>query len=132
MIRDAEGATFNPTNLPETFRVDGLAIEADAQRRDDLVSIGMVGPMVELIRICERAEVKEELSGTAWILEDLAGAGVVDRTQPTLVFSGDGKASGNASCNQFHGTATVSDRTITFGPLATTRKICVEALMHQE
>jgi hypothetical protein len=55
VIRDAEGTTFNPANLPEAFRVDGMAIEADAQRREDLVSIGMVGPIVDLVRIRERS-----------------------------------------------------------------------------
>jgi len=56
VIRDAEGATFNPTNLPEAFRVEGKAIEAEAQRKEDLVSIGMVGPIVELSRIRERSD----------------------------------------------------------------------------
>ena len=51
VIRDAQGTSYNPTNLPPEFRVEGLAVEADARRRDDLVSIGMVGPMVDLKRI---------------------------------------------------------------------------------
>lgn len=31
---------------------------------------------------------------------------------------------GNLGCNSFHGKATVSGSTITFGPLASTRKMC--------
>jgi hypothetical protein len=42
---------YNPTNLPREFQVDGTYVEADARRRDGMVSIGMVGPIVELIRI---------------------------------------------------------------------------------
>jgi hypothetical protein len=55
VIRDAGGTQYNPTNLPEPFQVDGKAVEAEARRRDDMASIGMVGPIVELIRIRERA-----------------------------------------------------------------------------
>lgn len=60
VIRDAEGTTFNPTNLPEAYRVEGKAIEAEVQRKEDLISIGMVGPIVELLRIRERSESAEE------------------------------------------------------------------------
>jgi hypothetical protein len=42
---------YNPTNLPGRFQVDGTAVEADAVRREGEVSIGMVGPVVDLIRI---------------------------------------------------------------------------------
>jgi hypothetical protein len=51
VIRDAQGVQYNPTNLPETFRRDGMLVEAEAQRRDDMASIGMVGSIVELLRI---------------------------------------------------------------------------------
>lgn len=51
VIRDAAGTQYDPTNLPESFRKDGMSVEAEARRRDDLVSIGMVGPIVELVRI---------------------------------------------------------------------------------
>jgi heat shock protein HslJ len=139
VIRDAEGTNYDPTNLPEAFRVEGLAVEAAAQRRDDLMSIGMVGPMVDLLRIRERGAPVDQpvdptkgLLGTAWVLEDLAGAGVVDRVQATLEFAEDGTVSGNGSCNRFHGTLTVTGDAITFGPQATTRMMCAEAVMQQE
>jgi len=135
VIRDAAGTSYNPTNLPAEYRVDGLAVEADARRRDDVVSIGMVGTMVDLERIRKAASSEAEppnLVGTTWLLEDLAGAGVIDRIQATLSFSANGTASGNASCNQFNGPATVSGSTVSFGPLATTRKMCPEAVMDQE
>lgn len=128
VVRDAEGTNYNPTNLPEAFRVDGLPVEAVAQARDDLMSIGMVGPMVDIVRIRER----EGLSGTAWVLEDLAGAGVVDRVQATLEFAEDGTVSGHGSCNRFHGPVTIGDGTLDVGRLATTRMMCAEAVMNQE
>jgi heat shock protein HslJ/uncharacterized membrane protein len=72
------------------------------------------------------------LWGTAWRLENLAGAGVLDRVQATLEFPSEGRASGNGSCNRFNGVVTVEGDTITFGGLATTRKACLEAVMRQE
>lgn len=72
------------------------------------------------------------LRGTSWRLEDLAGAGVLDRVQATLEFTEEGRASGSASCNRFNGAVTVSGASITFGPLATTRRMCADAVMDQE
>ena len=54
VVRDSAGTTFNPTNLPAAFQREGLAVEVEARRRDDMASIGMVGPIVEIIRIRSR------------------------------------------------------------------------------
>jgi predicted small secreted protein len=51
VIRDAGGTQYNPTNLPDAFKTDGLRVEVEARRRDDMGSIGMVGPIIELVRI---------------------------------------------------------------------------------
>jgi heat shock protein HslJ len=72
------------------------------------------------------------LWGTSWRLVDLAGSGVLDRANATLAFPEAGKARGNASCNRFRAAVTIQGETITFGPLATTRKACSEAVMNQE
>lgn len=85
-----------------------------------------------LDRVGQANALTEKLWGTAWVLEDLAGVGVVDRVQATLVFSSSGAVSGNASCNQFRGTATVTPDSIKLSPLAATRKSCMEAVMRQE
>ncbi len=72
------------------------------------------------------------LWGTAWRLESLAGAGVVDRAQATLEFPEENRASGTGSCNRFNGVVTVDGNTIKFGGLAATRMACAEAVMRQE
>ncbi len=72
------------------------------------------------------------LWGTAWRLENLAGAGVLDRAQATLAFPSEGRASGSGSCNRFNGVVTVDGQNITFGGIAATRKACPEAVMKQE
>jgi len=54
VIRDAEGIQYNPVNLPEAFRRDGVPVEVEAYRRNDMVSIGMVGTLIEVVRIRAR------------------------------------------------------------------------------
>ena len=72
------------------------------------------------------------LWGTAWRLENLAGAGVLNQVQATLEFPSEGQANGNGSCNRFNGVVTAEGNTIQFGGIAATRKACAEAAMRQE
>src|SRR5262245_23866038 len=72
------------------------------------------------------------LWGTAWRLEDLAGAKVQSGAPATLEFPDEGRASGNGSCNRFNGVVTIESGAIQFGGLAATRKACPEAIMRQE
>lgn len=53
-IDASDDVTYNPTNLPSEFKKDGLAVEAEAYRRDDRVGIHQIGPIVELKRIRRR------------------------------------------------------------------------------
>lgn len=50
-IQGDDGVTYNPMNLPAEFQKDGLRVEAQGRRRDDMMSIQMVGPMVQIERI---------------------------------------------------------------------------------
>ena len=79
------------------------------------------------------APLETGLTGTAWVLEDLAGAGVVERGRATLEFDEAGRASGKGSCNRYSGPVTLSGDRISFGPLISTKMACVEeALTAQE
>lgn len=73
-----------------------------------------------------------DLAGTAWRLEDLAGAGVVDRVEATLEFPETGRVAGKGSCNHFFGSVEISGASISFGQIGSTRMACVEAVMNQE
>lgn len=138
VIRSDDGVQYDPINLPAEFRQDGMSVEAEAIRRDDMASYHMAGPLVELLRIRERkaeepaSPAEPGLIGTSWRLEDLAGLGVIDRAQATLAFPEEGRVEGSGSCNRFSGSVDVRGDEISFGPLATTRKACVEAVMTQE
>jgi len=75
---------------------------------------------------------KSRLLGTSWRLEDLGGAGVLDRVEATLEFPDTGKVAGSGSCNRFFGSVDISGESIKFGSLGSTRKACAEAVMNQE
>jgi len=53
-IRADDGATYDPTNLPPEFQKEGLSVEADALKRNDIVGIHQTGTIVELVRIRKR------------------------------------------------------------------------------
>jgi heat shock protein HslJ len=59
--------------------------------------------------------------GTAWRLEDLAGAGVVNGAEATLEFPEAGRVAGRGSCNRFFGPVTITGTTIPFGLLGSTQ-----------
>ena len=72
------------------------------------------------------------IDGTAWLVEDIAGRGVIDRAQTTISFDAPGRVSGSTGCNRYTGVATLEGEALRFGQLATTRRACVPALMDQE
>jgi hypothetical protein len=53
-IRGDDSVTYDPRNLPAAFRKAGLRVEAVARRRDDMMGIHQVGPIVDLERIRAR------------------------------------------------------------------------------
>jgi len=70
---------------------------------------------------------------TEWLLEDLAGKGVLDRVQATLAFPGPNKVAGKGSCNRFFGAVEINGESIKFGHLASTLMACPsEAVSNQE
>ena len=55
-IQGADGVTYDPTNLPEEFRQDGLAVEAEVAQATPTVasSVRQVGTIVDIERIRSR------------------------------------------------------------------------------
>jgi putative lipoprotein len=72
------------------------------------------------------------LVGSAWRLEDLAGAGTLDRVEATIEFPEAGRVAGLASCNRFFGYFETSGASLTIARLGATKKLCPPALMDQE
>jgi len=72
------------------------------------------------------------LQGAEWVVEDLDGRGIIDRSRMTLKFGSDGRLSGRASCNNYWGTYSLTGEVLTVSQIAATRKACPESLMSQE
>ncbi|TWU42666.1 META domain-containing protein [Novipirellula artificiosorum] len=78
------------------------------------------------------AAARMDLAGTNWLVEDIAGRGVIDRAQTTIEFSEDGTVSGNTAVNRYSGKVSIKGDSIDFGPLITTRRAGPPAVMDQE
>jgi heat shock protein HslJ len=81
------------------------------------------------------ADPAKPLEGTTWvvnaILANEAVTSIPDGVTATLVFE-DGKVNVNGGCNTGSGDAAVTETTITFGEIATTRMACDDPTMNVE
>ena len=81
----------------------------------------------------------EGLAGTAWHVTGYnngrqAVVSVLNGTELTMEFSADGRVAGSAGCNRFTGSFKQDGKSLSFGPAAATRRLCVEpeGVMEQE
>lgn len=51
VIRAPDGQEWAPIELPDAFRIEGAGVVADVRTRPDLLSMGMRGTLVEILRI---------------------------------------------------------------------------------
>ncbi len=72
------------------------------------------------------------LHGPEWVVEDLGGGGIIDRSRATLDFGADGRVSGRASCNTYTGRYALSGEGMKVSDIAVTDKACAPSLMQQE
>jgi heat shock protein HslJ/membrane-bound inhibitor of C-type lysozyme len=95
---------------PECLRVDATAPASRASGKDPAVM----------------------LQGGEWGVEDINGAGIVDRSRATLNFGADGNLSGRGSCNLYSGRYTLTGEGLTVSSPASTMMACEPVLMQQE
>jgi heat shock protein HslJ len=142
-----DGSTIDLGPLASTAMAcvgEAMAVEADYLARLDEASTFSVGQGTmtmsngagEVVLSYTEA-VPITLTGTDWSATGInTGTGAVSSlvagTTVTAVFGDDGTISGNAGCNTYNGTYTVSGQTMTIGPLATTRMACAPDVSKQE
>lgn len=73
-----------------------------------------------------------QLIDKEWVVEDIAGRGVIDDSRATLLFGADGRLSGQASCNRLIGGYTLKGSKLTISNPGLTMMACTPALMDQE
>lgn len=70
-----------------------------------------------LVAACASQDTAASLDGTSWTLTTSSAI--------TLRFA-EGNATGSGGCNQYRGTYTQSGATLTLGPVASTKRACVD------
>ena len=76
--------------------------------------------------------VRQALIGKKWHCQSMFDRDVKGDAPLTLEFKEDGTVSGNGGCNDFTGTFTLAEDSLSFGPLAATKKFCGGAAAEQE
>lgn len=72
------------------------------------------------------------LAGREWLIEDIAGRGVIDRSPASLQFLPDGSLAGNTTCNRLIGSYEQSDGGVSLTLTGTTMMACPPAMANQE
>ena len=74
------------------------------------------------------------LENTYWKLVELNGAAVGpgEGRELHMILKGEGQVGGYAGCNQFTGSATVSGDGLSFGPIASTRRMCADVMQQED
>ena len=72
------------------------------------------------------------LSGGEWLVEDIGGRGVIDRSQTTLTFDENGRLTGNTSCNNYFADYQTAGAILEIGAAGATKRACPPAVMDQE
>ncbi len=67
-----------------------------------------------------------------WLVESIQGKAVMTKSMAQLNFNQENKLTGSASCNNISSSYSTQNNSIHIGPVATTRKMCLPALMEQE
>lgn len=74
----------------------------------------------------------DALAGSEWRPTEIQAEAIDEATAIYIRFAGEGKVSGLSGCNRFFGSYKSEAASLTFSPLATTRKACPEPLMKLE
>lgn len=74
------------------------------------------------------------LTNTYWKLVELNGATVEpgEGQELHMTLRGDDQVGGYAGCNQFTGSFTVTGDGLSFGPIASTRRMCADAMPQED
>ena len=115
-----------------------MAMDVARRQCNDSMS-GMPYPYVVALEFDDRVlagcggEAIDLLAGREWVVEDLDGGGIIDRSRITIEFEPDtGRVFGRGSCNRYNAGFSLTGEGISFSGAAATMMACPEALMDQE
>lgn len=124
----AESMTLEATYLNALGQANSIGLEGE--------NLVISGETVSFTYAPQAPTEAAPLAGTNWVMDSIITGDTVSTTATTaagtIAFADDGTVSGSTGCNNFNGTYEQADGTLTFGPLATTRKGCTDELGAQE
>jgi heat shock protein HslJ len=100
----------------------------------DIKRLTLLAAVSTIITACSSSSIipePESLSGN-WLVDSIKGKPVIAKSTAQLKFDPKNRLSGSASCNNISTSYNLQQNAITIGPIATTRKMCMPALMDQE
>lgn len=130
---DANGSVIrllNQKDGPALYKVgENQLIQLDMQGQ--VIS----GDLAENYKLNKQNKAEPSLTGVRWKLTEIMGqttATTEPDLTPYLQFAEDGRVSGFAGCNQFTGAYETDGLRLTFKPMATTQKACLNASIEQQ
>lgn len=123
-----------PTDqLSQSFRA---ALEATRRFAKDGSRLSLLGANGEALAVLAPTE-PPSLVDSSWIVNAVnngkqAVVGLPSSVTITARFGADGKVSGSAGCNEYHGAYIAEGTSLEFSPLRTTRKACPPEIMAEE
>ncbi|MFA7554179.1 MAG: META domain-containing protein [Spongiibacteraceae bacterium] len=72
------------------------------------------------------------LTAGEWLIIDIAGDGVINKSQASLIFSKEGQLAANASCNRLIGSYNIDRNSLTIELMGTTMMLCPDPVQSQE
>ncbi len=130
--RSASGARYASSAYPGTSywsKGDSGMLMIDGQAYPECTTQASATPV---IAPAEAGVPPRDLTVREWVVESIDGRGVVDNSRTTLTFDARGQIAGRAGCNRYTGTYRLQGAQFSVSGVATTRMICVPALMDQE
>lgn len=129
--RSASGARYASSSYPGTSfwsKGDSGMLAIDGQAYPECSTVAVVQPAVAQAD----AGLPRDLTVREWVVQSMDGRGVIDNSRTTLTFDPKGQIAGRAGCNRYTGAYQSQGARLELKGVATTRMICVPALMEQE
>lgn len=129
--RSASGARYASSAYPGTSywsKGDGGMLMVDGQAYPECATLAATTPVIAPAE----GGPPRDLTVREWVVESIDGRGVVDNSRTTMTFDPAGQIAGRAGCNRYTGSYKLQGSRFEVKGVATTRMICVPALMDQE
>jgi len=94
-----------------------------------LALLGLIGGALLVGCAAQPLPIKQDQS---YVLEWIGERPLIDSSHLTMTLGADGRAYGTGGCNHWFASYTLDEKSINFGPVGSTRKLCPPALMEQE